>query len=85
VDRGGRFEPATAFTGPCGGETGPDSDPSGAVDETPVETRRHSDGGSSVEIVGSEMGRSGIRKRRLVNVFLGRSKPVAGLGERLGS
>jgi len=47
VDRGGRFESAMAFTGRCGGETGPDSDPSGAVGESPVETRRHRDGGSS--------------------------------------
>lgn len=43
MGRGGRFEPATTLTGPCGGETGPDLDPPGAVAETPFKTRRHSD------------------------------------------
>ena len=47
MDRGSRFESATTFTGRCDGEAGPDSDPFWAVGEFSVETRRHSDGGSS--------------------------------------
>ena len=47
--RGGRVEPATASTERCGGETGPDSGPSGALAASAVETRRHSDEEWSVE------------------------------------
>ena len=82
--RGGRVEPATASTERCGGETGPDSGPSGALAALAVETRRHSDEGLSAESCRAPDGALGGPNTTTGKGFPRQTRLVAGLDRRPG-
>ena len=84
VARGGRVEPATASTERCGCETGPDSGPSGALAALAVETRRHTNEGSSAGSCRAPDGASGGPNTTTGKGFPRQTRLVAGLDRRPG-